>query len=240
MATKSNFACAEELTLRVSDSIHQIGGGHESMPRFATRSLLAPNLVARIAGRSLSLNAAEDDSEINASATLTLDSEVGLHCDSTFHTEVCDLRRQGFRLCEITGLTVDVPGTVAPLYVGASMLHVCHLFAHRIQQATHALIHVKQEDEMHYVQGMGFSRVKESTAAHGENSPTVLLIASSDFVQAQIQKKGGKGVEHSRLDERTSRAKSLYPYFYAKDEAEGIHRRLSRFLTSLSAPRSIL
>ena len=86
---------------------------------------------------------------------------------------------------------------------------------------TDVFIEVNPRHAPFYRRYLGFTRMGQERVCLRVNAPAVLLRLELSYVDEQIEKLGG------RLDLAPSK-RSLYPYFFSKDEETGIAGRLLR------------
>jgi hypothetical protein len=161
--------------------------------------------------------AASSGQHLFGTLTLGLDSEEGLLADALYQQEIHPLRAMGRRFCEISNLAVD------PRYgskeVLASLFHLAYIYVRLIHKATDVLIEVNPRHAGFYQRRLGFRQIGGLRTCPRVNAPAVLLHLELDYMDAQIAQHGGS---------RSSREKSLYPYFLSSCEAEGLVQRVAQ------------
>ena len=152
-----------------------------------------------------------------ATATLGLDSAVGLLADELYKEEADCLRSEGRRLCEMTKLAVD--HVVRSKRVLASLFHVSLIYGHHLHGRTDCLIEINPRHLNFYKTMLGFEEHGGLKMCPRVNAPARLLRLNVEHVESRIAALGGHG-------ERMRKERSLFPYFFSKAEEEGIVRRL--------------
>jgi hypothetical protein len=152
--------------------------------------------------------------------SLGLDSPThGLLVDGMYKAEVDELRLQKRKVCELTKLAVDTKQ--GSKWILASLFHIAYVYGRQINCVDDVFIEVNPRHEPFYRRMLGFERVGPQKMCERVNAPAVLLRLQLAFVDAQIERYGGR----SELSKTTS---SLYPYFFSKKEELGIRNRVER------------
>jgi hypothetical protein len=151
-----------------------------------------------------------------ATATLGLDSEIGLLADELYKEESDGLRREGRRLCEMTKLAVE--HVVRSKRVLASLFHIALIYAHHLHRRDDCLIEINPRHVRFYQAMLGFEAMGEMKMCRRVSAPARLLRLDLGMADTKIQAYGGHG------DACVER--SLYPYFFSKAEEAGILGRL--------------
>jgi len=152
-----------------------------------------------------------------ATATLGLDSEIGLLADELYKDEADRLRNEGRRLCEMTKLAVD--HVVRSKRVLASLFHISLIYGYHLHGRTDCLIEINPRHVRFYKAMLGFEELGEMKMCPRVNALARLLRLDVDRVESKIAVLGGHG-------EGVPGERSLFPYFFSKAEEEGILRRL--------------
>ena len=152
-----------------------------------------------------------------ATATLNLDSQIGLLADELYKDESDGLRREGRRLCEMTKLAVE--HVVRSKRVLASLFHIALIYARHLHGRDDCLIEINPRHVKFYEAMLGFEAVGEMKMCRRVNAPARLLRLDLHGADAKIQAYGGHGDSHPS-------ERSLYPYFFSKSEEAGIVSRL--------------
>jgi hypothetical protein len=150
-------------------------------------------------------------------ATLGMDSSVGLLADEVFKDEIDRFRTRDGKACEIIKLAFDP--NIRSKMVLASLFHIIFIYGRRIHQCTDVFIEVNPRHRLFYERMLGFRRQGEMKTNPRVNAPAYLLWVSLDYVEQQIIKYGG-------TSDHPDTTRSLYPYFFSLREEEGIVRRL--------------
>ena len=152
-----------------------------------------------------------------ATATLGLDSEIGLLADELYKDKSDRLRQDGRQLCEITKLAVE--HVVRSKRVLASLFHIALIYARHIHGRDDCLIEINPRHVRFYEAMLGFETMGETRICRRVNAPARLLRLDLERADAKIATFGGHG-------EGCPGERSLYPYFFSKSEEAGILGRL--------------
>ena len=152
-----------------------------------------------------------------ATATLGLDSEIGLLADELYKDESDRLRQEGRRLCEMTKLAVE--HVVRSKRVLASLFHIALIYARHLHGRDDCLIEINPRHVRFYEAMLGFEAVGETKTCRRVNAPARLLRLDLESADAKILAYGGRG-------DGCPGERSLYPYFFSKAEEAGILGRL--------------
>jgi len=152
-----------------------------------------------------------------ATATLGLDSEIGLLADDLYKDESDHLRGDGRRLCEMTKPAVE--HVVRSKRVLASLFHIALIYARYLHNRDDCLIEINPRHVKFYEAMMGFEAMGETKLCRRVSAPARLLRLDLEKADAKIQVYGGHG-------ESCPGERSLYPYFFSKAEEAGIIGRL--------------
>ena len=158
-----------------------------------------------------------DSEHAIATATLGLDSEIGLLVDELYRDESERLRREGRHLCEMTKLAVE--HVVRSKQVLASLFHISLIYAHHLHDRDDCLIEINPRHVKFYEAMLGFEPIGETKMCRRVNAPARLLRLDLGRADAKITLFGGHADRHPG-------ERSLYPYFFSKAEEAGILRRL--------------
>jgi hypothetical protein len=152
-----------------------------------------------------------------ATATLGLDSEIGLLADELYKTESDQLRDEGRQLCEMTKLAVE--HVVRSKRVLASLFHIALIYARYIHGRDDCLIEINPRHVKFYEAMLGFEPMGDTKLCHRVNAPARLLRLDLHGADSKIRAFGGHGAGYPG-------ERSLYPYFFSKAEEAGILGRL--------------
>lgn len=155
----------------------------------------------------------------NAVGTITvcIDSAAGMSADALYPDEIGALRSTGARLCEFTRFAVD--RNPRSLQLLAMMFHISHLIAQRRYGASHVVVEVNPRHVRFYTKLLGFEVIGPERHCPRVGAPAVLMILALDFVDAQIERFGGK-------PELAKSMRSLYPLAFSPHEERAIANRL--------------
>lgn len=149
--------------------------------------------------------------------TLGLDSPEGLMADEMYGEEIARLRQAGRKVCELTKLAVDE--NLRSKHILATLFHIAYIYGRIIHGYTDVVIEVNPRHVLFYEKMLGFQKWGEEKICPRVDAPSVLLRLDVSYVDEQIAKLGG-------LKQTAVRDKSLYPYFFSKEEEAGITHRL--------------
>ena len=160
---------------------------------------------------------ASQNGNVAGTITLGIDAGNGLLADENYRQEVDLLRAEGRRVCELTKFAVDrVSGSKRVL---AALFNVAYIFGRILQKQTDVVIEVTPKHAKFYRRMLGFEQIGPERLNSRVNTVGVLLRLELDYVDRQIEHWGG------RLDQADGEG-SLYPYFFSKEDEEGITQRL--------------
>jgi hypothetical protein len=154
--------------------------------------------------------------EQNVFGTLTVnfDSEAGLAADALYQTEIDEYRNGGSIVSEVTQLAID-PEHGSKEVLGA-LFHLAHMLC-LLRGVTDVFIEVNPRHVAFYRRMLNFQQVGECKICERVNAPAVLLQVEIAYMSEQIARYGG---HHGRGK------RSLYPYFFSRQEQEGLPRRI--------------
>lgn len=157
--------------------------------------------------------------KVSGTLTLGLDSPNGLLADELYKSEIDSLRTVGHKVCELTKLAIDHPQTSKRVL--AALFHIAYIYGRVMQRHTDVMIEVNPRHALFYKRMLGFKEFGPERLCGRVNAPAVLLRLEIDYVDQQIELLGGK-TEAARSE------KSLYPYFFSKNDEIGICNRLAQ------------
>jgi len=160
---------------------------------------------------------AYQDDKVVGTLTLGLDSPQGMVVDELYKREADLLRAKGGNPCDITRLAVDQD--IKSKSVLAALFHLSFIYGHNIHQATDFLIEVNPRHVLFYERMLGFKPFGEERICPRVNAPAVLLRLDLAHADEQIVRYGGMGVAVPGV-------KSIYPYFFSREDELGITQRL--------------
>jgi hypothetical protein len=149
--------------------------------------------------------------------TLGIDAGNGLLADENYKQEVDRIRAEGRRVCELTKFAVDQ--TLGSKRVLAALFNVAYIYGRVLHKQTDVVIEVTPKHAKFYKRMLGFEQMGTERLNSRVNTVGVLLRLEIEYVDRQIERWGGKADQAE--DER-----SLYPYFFSKEDEEGITQRL--------------
>jgi hypothetical protein len=164
---------------------------------------------------------ASQNEAVVGTLTLGIDSGNGLMADENYKGEVDQLRAAGRRVCELTKFAVDQ--TRGSKRVLASLFHIAYIYGRVLHKQTDVVIEVTPQHALFYKRMLGFEPFGKERLNSRVNTMGVLLRLEIDYVDQQIAQWGGKAEAESAKKER-----SLYRYFFSKEDEAGIVQRLLR------------
>jgi hypothetical protein len=151
--------------------------------------------------------------------TLGIDSGQGLEADKNYHQEVEQLRSDGRKIFELTKFAVDeMRGSKRVL---AGLFHVAYIYGTHLHKRSDAVIEVTPKHAVFYKRLLGFKQFGEARMNSRVNTVGVALRLDMKYMGEQIAIWGGESETPAGQKER-----SLYPYFFSKEDEAGITRRL--------------
>jgi len=183
---------------------------------YSWRGYASPDLIRD--PNKITLVAYQDD-KVVGTLTLGLDSPDGMVVDQLYKREADELRATGRRPCDITRLAVDQD--IKSKSVLAALFHLSFIYGHNIHRATDFLIEVNPRHVLFYQKMLGFEPFGEEKVCPRVNAPAVLLRLDLAHADQQIVRYGGMAATATGV-------KSIYPYFFSRDDELGITQRLQR------------
>jgi hypothetical protein len=159
------------------------------------------------------------EDKVVGTLTLGLDSPQGMVVDELYKREADILRAEGRRPCDITRLAVDQD--IKSKSVLAALFHLSFIYGRSIHRATDFLIEVNPRHVLFYERMLGFEPFGEERTCPRVNAPAVLLRLDLNYADEQIKRYGGTGAAVPGV-------KSIYPYFFSREDELGITQRLLR------------
>lgn len=160
---------------------------------------------------------AYQEDKVVGTLTLGLDSPGGMVVDQLYQQESDQLRAAGRKPCDITRLAVDQD--IKSKSVLAALFHLSFIYGHNIHRATDFLIEVNPRHVLFYQRMLGFEPFGEEKVCPRVNAPAVLLRLDLTHADEQIVQYGGLGLAVQGV-------KSIYPYFFSREDELGITQRL--------------
>ena len=164
---------------------------------------------------------ASQNKAVIGTLTLGVDSGNGLMADENYKKEVDQLRAEGRKICELTKFAVDQ--TRGSKRVLAGLFHIAYIYGRVLHNQTDVVIEVTPKHALFYKRMLGFEPFGEERLNTRVNTVGVLLRLEIDYVDQQIARWGGKTDSDVAKSER-----SLYPYFFSKEDEKGVVQRLLR------------
>jgi len=137
--------------------------------------------------------------------------------DQLYKREADQLRAEGKKPCDITRLAVD--HDIKSKSVLAALFHLSYIYGHNIHHATDFLIEVNPRHVLFYQRMLGFEPFGGERVCPRVNAPAVLLRLDLAHADEQIIRYGGMGASATGV-------KTIYPYFFSRDDELGITQRL--------------
>ena len=157
------------------------------------------------------------EDKVVGTLTLGLDSPGGMVVDQLYKNEADQLRAQGRKICDVTKLAVDQD--IKSKSVLGALFHLSVIYGRNIHHATDFLIEVNPRHALFYQRMIGFVPFGEEKLCPRVNAPAVLLKLDLAYADEQVKKYGGLGAEARGV-------KSIYPYWFSKEDELGITQRL--------------
>ena len=151
--------------------------------------------------------------------TLGLDSPEGMVVDQLYKREADQLRAAGRKPCDITRLAVDQD--IKSKSVLGALFHLSFIYGHNIHHATDFLIEVNPRHVPFYQRMLGFQPYGPEKTCPRVNAPAVLLRLDLAYANEQIARHGGTAATAAGV-------RSVYPYFFSREDELGITQRLLR------------
>lgn len=162
---------------------------------------------------------AYQEDKVVGTLSLGMDSSSGMVVDQLYKREADALRTAGRKPCDITRLAVDQD--IKSKSVLAALFHLSFIYGHNIHRATDFLIEVNPRHVFFYQRMLGFEPFGEEKTCPRVNAPAVLLKLDLAYADEQIVRYGGTAVTATGV-------KSIYPYFFSREDELGITQRLQR------------
>jgi hypothetical protein len=162
---------------------------------------------------------AYQEDKVVGTLTLGLDSAGGMVVDQLYKEEADQLRAKGRTPCDITRLAIDPE--IKSKSVLAALFHLSFIYGRNIHRATDFLIEVNPRHALFYQRMLGFEPFGEERVCPRVNAPAVLLRLDLTHADEQIIRYGGTG-------SAVPGVKSIYPYFFSRDDELGITQRLQK------------
>jgi len=164
----------------------------------------------------ITLTASQDGAEAGT-ITLGIDTGNGLQADVNYKQEVDSLRAEGRHICELTKFAVEQ--TLGSKPILAALFHIAYIYAGVLQKQTDVVIEVTPRHAQFYKRMLGFEQLGSERLNSRVNTTGVLLRLEIEYVDRQIERWGGKA-------DQALKERSLYPYFFSKEDGAGITQRL--------------
>lgn len=181
---------------------------------YAKRGYIIPGL--KKLPERITLTAYQNEAVVGT-ITLGVDSERGLLADENYKAEVDRLRAEGRRVCELAKFAVDQ--SRGSKRVLAALFHIAYIYGRVLQKQTDVVIEVTPRHAAFYKRMLGFEQFGPERLNTRVNTMGVLLRLEIEYVDRQIERFGGRA-------EAVRGERSLYPYFFSKEDEAGITRRL--------------
>lgn len=158
---------------------------------------------------------AYEDRQVIGTLTVQLDTRQGMLSDACFKEPLDAFRARGAFLCEFTKLAT-APHAPMPATL-ASMFHVAFIFAHQVNQATHAVVEVNPRHVAFYTRVLGFAAQGAAADNPRVKAPGVLLVADFAQIGRQLQARGSQGA---------GEPPPFYSHSFSNAEEQGIRNRI--------------
>jgi hypothetical protein len=161
--------------------------------------------------------AATVNDEIVATLTLTVDSAEGLAVEQTFGDVIEEARAvAGSRLCELTKFASQP--SVDSKHLLAHLFHTIFIYGSERHGCTDLFIEVNPRHIRFYETMLGFARIGELRVNEAVNAPSQLMRLKVADIARYIDLYAGF--------EETKAARSLYPFFFSRDEEEKVRAKV--------------
>ena len=161
----------------------------------------------------VTLQACRDDN-VFGTLTVNFDSESGLAANVLYRDEIDVYRNAGAKVSEVTQLAVD-PDHGSKEVLGA-LFHLAHMLC-VLRGISDVFIEVNPRHVAFYSRMLNFQQAGECKICERVSAPAVLLHLEVAYMTEQIARFGG---HHGRGK------RSLYPYFFSRQEQEGLPCRI--------------
>lgn len=209
----------QNFKIRLAHSQERVNNASMLIQRmYMKRGYDAPGML-KVPDR-ITLMASQNEAVVGT-LTLGIDSGKGLMADENYKNEVDQIRAEGSRICELTKFAVDQ--TRGSKRVLAGLFHIAYIYGRVLHNQTDVVIEVTPRHALFYKRMLGFEPFGEERLNTRVNTMGVLLRLKIDYVDQQIACWGGKTDADIAKSER-----SLYPYFFSKEDEAGIVQRLLR------------
>ncbi|MCQ9378086.1 long-chain N-acyl amino acid synthase [Methyloversatilis sp. XJ19-49] len=162
---------------------------------------------------------AEFDGHIYGTITVNLDSDTGLSADETYPDVMAALRGDGRRVCEFGKFAVEQ--SVKSKRLMGTLFHLMCIYAFRLQHCDDVLIEVNPRHRVFYEKYLSFVPAAEERMCSRVGAPAVLLRLTRETYRSRVDELGGRWRD---LKEE----KSMYKYFFPRQEEDAIAGRLGR------------
>ena len=164
--------------------------------------------------------AAYHDEIVIGTLTLRTDSSEGLLADALYRDDIDGYRQHhSAHCCELTRFALAP--TRYSKEVFASLFHLAFIFGRKVHQVSDVFIEVNPRHASFYQRMLGLKQVGPERTCKRVEAPAVLMHGELSYIEEQIREHGGCAY---------NRAKSLYPYFFSKQEAQSVMEQLSEAL----------
>ncbi|MEC5387230.1 long-chain N-acyl amino acid synthase [Uliginosibacterium sp. H3] len=160
--------------------------------------------------------AAYQGESVVGTLTLRTDSSHGLLADELYQDDIDWYRtHRNAHCCELTRFALAP--TRQSKEVFASLFHLAFIFGREIHQVSDVFIEVNPRHVSFYHRMLGLGQVGTERICKRVAAPAVLMHGDLSHIETQIDEHGGSPY---------LRAKSLYPYFFSKQEALSVIEQL--------------
>jgi hypothetical protein len=170
---------------------------------------------------------AEFDGHIYGTITVNLDSDTGLSADETYPDVMAALRGDGRRVCEFGKFAVEQ--SVKSKRLMGTLFHLMCIYAFRLQHCDDVLIEVNPRHRVFYEKYLSFVQAAEERVCSRVGAPAVLLRLTREMYRSRVDELGGRWRD---LKEE----KSMYKYFFPRQEEDAIADRLGTQGSTRPAP----
>lgn len=163
------------------------------------------------------------EGELVGTLSLTVDSNSGLACDSTFQDVLDEVRKDGeAKACELTKFAFEP--SVTSMHVLASLFHTIFIYGTEKYDCTDLFIEVNPRHVRFYEVMLGFTRMGELRTNPAVEAPSQLMRLQVADIGRFIEEFAGQTPCSKR---------SLYPYFLTAAQECIIQERIARLQNGL-------
>lgn len=213
---KPENSTSNSLTIRLANTNGQRNAANMLLSRmYAWRGYGKNHSLAQSPNCVTFTAACQED--VVGTLTLRVDAPVGLAADQTFADQIAPFREApGAKLCELTKLAFDWASSSHEHL--AALFHLVFIYGSRQFACTDLFIEVNPRHRRYYEKMLGFVRVGEVRTNASVNAPSQLMWLNVGAIRRMIDENAKAAAGNQR---------SLYRYFFSRDEEDGLYGRLT-------------